>query len=130
MSAQDETLQHARMQDDSFQAVEAEPFQPPERRRPAADSRARRAISRQTIPGNAGVRMMLDVVTVVEQQQVVHRSVVARGAAGMLVMAVERAEGEAAEIPGQVGSQEERRRSAGDRRPEQQHERRLQDDLS
>jgi hypothetical protein len=107
--AQDEALQQPRTQHNPLQAVEAESLHPPERRRPVAGSRRCRAKLRQPVPGNAGVRVMLDVIAVVEQERVVQRAVMAGRAAGMLVVAVQRAQRETAEVPRQVSCHEERR---------------------
>jgi hypothetical protein len=73
---------------------------------------------------------MLDVIAVIEQERVVQRSVMAGCAAGMLVVAVERAQGETAQVPRQVSRHEERRGDGDHCPPEDQYDRSLQDDLA
>src|ERR671931_1265754 len=73
---------------------------------------------------------MFDVIAVVEQQQVVNASVVARRAARMLVMAVHRTKQQTGDITGHVGGCEEPGRVRCERRPEREHECDLQDQLA
>src|SRR5205823_10767149 len=90
-----ETLQHPRPQDQPLEPVQTARIEPAEERRPPTLTGAGVTMLRQARPVHAGSRVMLDVITVVEEQQVVDGAVVARCAVMMLVESMNRAKKQA-----------------------------------
>ena len=76
------------------------------------------------------IRVVLGVVAVVEEEHVVERSVMARHAAEVLIVSMQRAEHEAGDVARQVRREKKRRRSRSQRRPEEHDEAGLQQHLS
>ena len=74
----------------------------------------------QVVPVDAGVGVVFDVVAIVEEKEVIEAAIVAGGAAGVLVFALEPAESEAKEITGNVGGEEKFWGGCGDGGPEKE----------
>src|SRR5687767_9005288 len=111
MPADYKALQERRHQYQALQTAENS-FDLAEERRPAAGALVEPCLLRQLMPVHAGAGVVLDVVAVIEEQQVVEVAVMAGGAAGVLVAALEPAEAEAQEIAGDVGGEEKLWRGA------------------
>ena len=92
------------------------------RRRPIARTCCGFLEFRQTRPVQPRASMMLEVVTVIEEQKVVELAVITDCAASVLVITVQRTKTESSDVPRQVNGNEEQRHPSGDRSPKGQHE--------
>ena len=78
MAVQNESLQCRRAKDQTFQRVKREGVEPTKHRRPTAHLRAATDPLRQLRPMHPAAGVVLDVITVVEEQQVVGSAIMAR----------------------------------------------------
>src|SRR5467141_361396 len=88
MPPKDESLEHSGAQHPALQRFQDRCIEPAEDCRPAASTSPGLRPARQPRPMLGRMRVMLDVIAIVQKQQVVYRSVMAGGSACMLVMAV------------------------------------------
>src|ERR1051325_4587161 len=92
-----EPLQPLRAQDQPLQAIQADAVKPAQYRRPAAPARAGLLLVRQSAPQFGRARVVLDMVTVVEEKQIVEPAVVAGRAACVLEVSLQLAQSKADE---------------------------------
>ena len=95
MLLQDKGLQGARTQDQCFQRIQPQQFQPAQRRRPAAEPGAGLFSLWQLCPMLGWPQVMFDVIAIIEEQQVVEAAIVTDRAANVFVMALKLAQAEA-----------------------------------
>ena len=117
VATDDEALQPAGDKNQSLQGTK-NLFAPSQHSRPMAGALIELFLVRKIVPMDAGAGVVFKVVAVVEKQDVVKSTIVAGGAAGVLVFALEPAEAEAEQVAGDVGGEKEFWGERGDGGPE------------
>src|SRR3989442_10698843 len=107
MRPEHESLQPSGSQDPSLQGVQVQCFQPAEHRRPVAPAGAGFPLRRQMGPMCGRSRVMLEVITIIEEESVVEPAIMAGRASGMFVMALQVAQAKAYQETRQVSGAEE-----------------------
>src|SRR3954463_13642041 len=84
MSPEKKPLKERGPQRDPFKRFNADVFDPSKHRRPCADPRSRTGVIRKPHPVLAWKPVMLDMITIIEERQIVKEAVMTRSSSGML----------------------------------------------
>ena len=95
---EDETLQGRRAQDQPLQRAEVDALQPTDHWRIAARLRRACPLTAQLAPMHSGMSVMFEVITVIEEDKIVEPAIMTDRPARVLVVPLQSAEPEPAEI--------------------------------